>query len=335
VAISERTCRPLSAAFAEGRARLGFVPPVGNTTACYGEEASTQDSHCTNKDIVFKTSADGGLSWGPATPLPFAMANDTYFYSNPNGLVDPRSGIVWVLYAQCTVAAVYGHCVQVIAASKDDGATFAVMATPAHPMQIPGVSGGIITTSGRLLFPVDGTGVLYSDDGGVTWASGSPAPHQGENMIASLANGSTLVMTMRNSGFNDRLFYYSADGGLTWGGGFTSTMWDPNCQGSLIAVNTTRGGPYFLLFANPHYDGTLAPPPYNRLNVSVQASYDDGVTFTPLLQVYPGPSAYTTLLQLLPGGGPASCAILYEASTDVPVDFAAIRLTLFDCQTGA
>lgn len=327
-------------AVAEGRARAGFHPPGGDTSDCYGAGASAADYNCTNKDVVIKRSLDGGRSWGASAAVPLCLADAAFFYSDPQLLYVPARGALWLEYARCAVATHFRNCSLQLAVSADGGVTWSPRAAPPHAPTLSGTSGGILTSSGRLLFPNAGAGVFYSDDAGASWAAGAPVAdgagkaYRGENMVAELPDG-RLLMTMRRKN-NTRVLFTSADGGETWAGPAPQAVTDPDCQASLLATTSGGGGgkPRALLFANPHTSGLL-PYALGRQNVTVQRSVDGaGAVWTPLLLVRPGPSAYTALAQLAPSGA-ASCGILYEESADLPIDFRSIRFAAFDCDTGA
>lgn len=324
--------------FAEGRARDGFAPPAGDTKDCFGEGASAADWRCTNKDVVLKRSADGGRTWGAARAL--ALATEAYFYTNPQPLYDAARGAVWLLYMRCAAVAGGGNaflnCTTVLSSSTDAGATFGAPADVGPAQTSSGGFGGLVTAAGRLIFAAPSnakTGCLFSDDGGATWAWGAPpTPGGGENSIAELADGA-LLMTARHKN-NTRSLARSANGGATWAPNALMNVTDPDCQASLLAVATPADARP-LLFANPHTSGLL-PYATGRQNVTVQVSHDGGASFSPLLLVDDGPSAYTALAQLAPAGaGPRSCGVAYEESADLPVDFRSIRFVAFDCATGA
>jgi sialidase-1 len=316
-------------AFAEGRARLNFT--TGDTIDCYGEGASAFDWKCTNKDVVLKRSLTGGLTWLPVQVL--AQASATYFFSNPQPLIT-SAGTAFVQYSRCDSTHIppdgnsFTNCTAVLQRSEDMGATWSAPTLFPPTMHNAGGFGGLQLASGRLIFSLAGeTGCLYSDDGGKTWAFGQSPQHVAENQIAEVA-ANQLLMTSRGKN-NSRVLLRSSDGGLSWGPPQLQAVTDPNCQASMISVRTrSNSSSSFLLFANPHTSGLL-PYAEGRQNVTVQISYDAGLSWTPLLLIDQGPSAYTALAQLTPSGD--ACGILYEESGDLPVDFRSIRFVQFPC----
>ena len=106
---------------AEGRVSTDR-PYVGNASICYGQLASRHDGSCVDKDIVVKISKDEGTTWEPVQAI--TKSNATHFYSNPDLLLDTSTSAVWLIYYQCLVAEVYGHCVPLVTSSKDNGVTW-------------------------------------------------------------------------------------------------------------------------------------------------------------------------------------------------------------------
>ncbi len=128
---------------------------------------------------------------------------------------------------------------------------------------------------------------------------------------------------MRHTSGKDslRLYAFSSDGGESW----TSTgefkdLVEPICQGSMVSVTDRRGRPSrTLLFSNPSHSR-------NRVNMSLSVSHDDGRSWSRLLTVDEGPSAYSDLVML----GTDEAGLLYEAGSRHPYDgifFTRIRLT--------
>lgn len=195
---------PQLLACVEARARVGFVPPAGDTVDCYGEGASLDDWKCTNKDIACKLSNDGGASWGPLSVL--AEANDTHFYTNPQVLVDTSRGSTFIEYMRCLSPTNGGssflNCTSVLRRSDDAGRSWGPPSDVPPEQYSSGGFGGIVTSSGRLVFsPPSGksTGVLYSDDAGETFLWGQPLPHYGESEVAEVREASQVKVLLSSS----------------------------------------------------------------------------------------------------------------------------------------
>lgn len=165
----------------------------------------------------------------------------------------------------------------------------------------PGV--GIQTESGRLVVPVYATNsnvgvsqssaVIYSDDGGETWAMGETVndgvvnggtEHMtGGNMLTESQvvevktkdRGNALKLFCRNSGTGNVLIATSYDGGATWEDTFQKdeTLREPYCQLSIVPypypVEGYEGKQMFL-FANPNAG--------SRVNGTLRLGYYDPET---------------------------------------------------------
>ena len=310
-------------AFAEGRVATNR-PPVGNASVCYGALASGHDGMCVDKDIVYKRSYDGGASW--TTSVVLTHANETFFYSNPNAAVDPRTGRIHLLYARCRVAKIYGDCIDVISESIDNGESFGELHMyPNLNHGIGGPGGGWVvrhgsSTSwqGRVIFGKHGTGILYSDDAGREWRSGPNLMWHGENQIAETSNGS-LVMCMRRGQY-DAGIYRSDDGGMNWYEPIISpSLINANCQMSVTSFETKKT--VYLLLSHPN--SNVEPQPLGRQNMTVHYSDDMGSTWNVLAQVYEGPSAYSSIIQV----NETIAACLYERSEPpTPIDFESLYI---------
>ena len=300
-------------AFAEGRVAIDR-PAVGNASVCYGSPASKHDSSCVDKDIVYKRSYDAGATWTATVVL--TEANATYFYSNPNAAVDPRTGRVYLLYARCAVAKVYGDCVDVVRESNNDGETFGDSRLYEDlPLGIGGPGGGWVVRramgkpwQGRVLFPKHGKSFLYSDNEGVDWKAGLTLESFGENEIAETSNGS-LVMAIR-SGYAPA-FLRSDDGGAKWyRPDVITSLVNPNCQVSLTSFQTKSN--VYLLLSHPNTN--VEPQPLGRQNMTVHYSADMGTTWSVLVQIYEGSSAYSSVIQI----NETTAACFYERSESSP-----------------
>ena len=306
-------------AFAEGRVSTD-KPIVGNAKICYGDLASLLDSFCVDKDIVVKRSYDGGHSWTEVDVL--TNSNQTFFYSNPNAAVDP-DGRIYVSYSRCTVATYYNNCVDAIIQSDDNGETFS---SPEYLLTnrqgIGGPGGGWVVRyaegkpwQGRIVFGKHDISMLYSDDKGMSWRDGKTNGIGSESQIAEIANG-TLIACVRD-GYGP-LILNSTDGGISWDKIHTSPLMNPDCQMSLTSF--IQQDTITLLLSHANTD--LTPSPYGRLNMTIHAS-SDGITWQPLVVIYPGPSAYSSTIQY----NSTTAACLYERSDgEPPIDFDSMNI---------
>ncbi|WP_170164551.1 sialidase family protein [Sinomicrobium pectinilyticum] len=149
--------------------------------------------------------------------------------------------------------------------------------------------------------------VIYSDDHGVTWKSGNPAPkaQSGECTVAEMENGE-LMLNIRTSAANARRISTSDDGGQTWTDPQTVyALTDPHCQGSMVTSDTT---PYRLFFANAAST--------ERVNMTLKMSEDNGASWPKQKIIHPGPSAYSDLVII----SESEIGILYEGGEGRPYE---------------
>lgn len=148
--------------------------------------------------------------------------------------------------------------------------------------------------------------VIYSDNGGETWALGgtTPSDQVNECAVAELPDGA-LMLNMRNyNQSHNRRVALSRDGGISWGALTTdTTLVEPICQASLIAY-LGKKHPHCLAFSNPASSTS-------RIRMTVRLSYDGGNTWPKKRTLFEGPAAYSNLVAL-PNG---NLACLYEAGT--------------------
>ncbi|MBM3739874.1 MAG: exo-alpha-sialidase [Acidobacteria bacterium] len=151
------------------------------------------------------------------------------------------------------------------------------------------------------------TGVVYSDDNGLTWNAGrvitapSGSLEGSEAMVIETSDGS-LYLNLRVSDRKTRTVAWSKDGGSTWSpAAGDANLIDPVCQASIVRL-AEPGDPKRapILFANPAST--------RRENLTIRLSRDDAVTWPVSRLLNEGPSAYSDLAALQDG----TIGCLYE-----------------------
>ncbi len=261
-------------------------------------------------DLVMKHSVDGGDTW---SPLSVVSHDPGFTCGNPAPVYDTRSGklvLVWtknpasakesrILTGEDLPRAVW------VMDSRDEGATWSapveISATASKPewrWYATGPGHAIQLKSGRLLVPANHSlgpefsgwysHVIFSDDGGTTWATGGT--HEGftnESTVAELPDGRVYQNMRSYTGENRRRVSYSVDGGLTWSADQSDpALVEPVCQASVLG----DGVRFLLLFSNPANT--------KREKMTVRASTDGGATWPNAIELYAGPSAYSDLVFL-------------------------------------
>ena len=314
-------------------------------------------------EIHLRRSTDGGRSWSspqqvahlgerlPRNPHlpPGKQAKDfggpeEQTVNNPVAIAC-RDGTVHLLY--CVE---YTRCFHI--RSDDDGVSWSkpveitsafeafrseldwqAMATgPGHAIELK---------TGRLVVPFwmsnydpkakrdKGVGVVFSDDGGLTWQPGEIAIWDaGEPNVAELADGRVLLTARNGDPRSRRVSVISPNGASDWSSPrFIDELYEPGCMAGMVSHSgiTDSGGP-LLLFSNVQ---TTERAHSSRRNLTIHLSRDGGTTWPVSRVLEPGPSAYSDLA-ILPDGHVLCC---FEDGSGPPVqkrkrDWAYTRITL-------
>ena len=155
---------------------------------------------------------------------------------------------------------------------------------------------------GRLVIPCDHieatskryySHVIFSDDHGKSWHRGGSTPRDQVNecQVVELSHD-RLMLNMRNYDRSQplRRTSISNDGGMTWSDPVHApTLIEPICQAAIERMPaSTSSKPHIILFCNP-------ADARQRINMTVRASDDDGLSWPRSLTLYAGPSGYSDL----------------------------------------
>jgi len=319
------------------------IPALAVTTKdtilafCEGRKKNSTDAG--DIDLLIRRSTDNGETWSE----PAVMWDDgENTCGNPCPIVDAETGTIWLLgtwnrgddteHAIINSRSTDTRRVFAIS-STDDGRTWSKpeeitgnVKKPDWTWYATGPGSGIQITkgkhAGRLMAACDhieaGTKhhyshVVYSDDHGKTWKlGGRTANHEvNECEVVELIDG-RLMLNMRNldRSAQRRQKAFSRDGGITWEDqGFDHTLIEPVCQASMQRYSWPVGGrKSVILFSNPA--GT------QRANMTVRASFDEGITWPAQRSLHAGPSAYSDLAVLKNG----TVVCLYERGDRSPYE---------------
>lgn len=136
--------------------------------------------------------------------------------------------------------------------------------------------------------------VVYSDDNGHSWKVSDRAYSGGdEAKLMELTDGRVLI-SVRQTGA--RGFNHSANGGESWGSqGRWDCMKTNACNGDMLRVAATDHGDSRDILLHS------VPNSMERRNVSIFVSYDEGKTWQDPVQLFNGPSVYSSLTLLKNG----------------------------------
>lgn len=309
------------------------VQAPNGTLLAFAEGRRTGAGDTGDIDLVLKRSLDGGLSW---SPLEVIGDNGPNTFGNPCPVVDASTGTIWLFTTHNLgvdrESAIIDGTSQAsrtvwLMKSGDNGTTWSapvdVTATTKRDdwtWYATGPAVGIQTRTGRLVVPanhaeaptaIHRSHVLYSDDGGATWAIGGVSdPGTNESQIAELSDG-RLMLNMRNhpsKPANFRMVAFSADGGRTLSPAAPDpTLVEPPAQASLLRWPVADGAAR-LAFSNP--------AAATRVRMTVRLSRDDGRSWQTARVVHEGPSAYSSLVAL----SDEMLGVLYERGDRTPYE---------------
>jgi sialidase-1 len=240
-------------------------------------------------DLVMKRSADGGQTWSEMMVVR-QWESGVGKIGNATPVFDRETGVLHLFHIAGT-----GPLETWYTQSADGGLTFSTpenfgpgIVGPGHGIQI---AAGEYT--GRLLIPrhADGSSLaFYSDDHGDTWQASAPVGMGNESEIAETGDGRLIQVMRPNHPVSkphdplQAMFSFSDDGGQTW----ADSTPHPDLKTSICMAALIQGAAEKLLYAYPD-------DYYSRARMTVAQSTDQGVTFSPKLLIYAGPTGYSEL----------------------------------------
>jgi sialidase-1 len=294
-------------------------------------------------DLLLRRSSDQGATWS-APQLLWDDGPNTC--GNPCPVVDRTNGRIHLLMTRNLGTDQEARIIDQTSTesrsvwtmtSDDDGVTWStpreitsLVKAPDWTWYATGPGNGIQLRSkphaNRLVIPCDhieaGTKkyyshVIYSDDGGATWAIGgtTPTDQVNECAVAELHDGS-LLLNMRNYDRTQRTRAQSrsTDGGGSWSAvTHNPQLPEPICQASMISLDDGLR----LVFSNPASAS-------QRVGMTVRGSLDGGNTWSNGIILHKGPAAYSSLVGL----DEDSVGCLYECGDESPYE--RIRFQLVD-----
>jgi sialidase-1 len=264
-------------------------------------------------DIGLVRSTQGGKNWEPTRVI---MDMGTYGglpqeqngCSDPGIIVDRKTGDIfcfavwmngkpgkhqWVGDGSEAGFEIGKSAQFMMVRSQDDGLTWSKLENLTRKLKLadwkliaPSPQSGIQLDDGTLVMPVEGRNardaefstIMISRDHGQTWSVGSPSPTKTSECQAVLLGDGSIMLNARNEEPRERhrAVYSTRDLGRTWTAHSTNrnTLIEPNCNGSLLRFDYVEQGKprHVLLFANPQSQKA-------RVNHTIQASFDDGLTW--------------------------------------------------------
>eukprot|EP00039_Didymoeca_costata_P018385 m.333222 g.333222 ORF g.333222 m.333222 type:complete len:349 (+) comp17101_c0_seq1:2548-3594(+) len=288
-----------------------IVRTPNNSLLAFASGAHSCADGSVGYQVLARLSHNNGSSWTDVRGV-VGDYKTNGGYTAP--IVDKQRGVVFLMYNH-RLSEIW------IINSTDNGATWGVavnLTAVLGPLAV-GPPGGVQLSNGRLVQAVhgaQGTMVLYSDDGGLSWKKGAPVvfdpkvSNGGESQVVinSQRGAEALAMIIRVGTPNvlvNHALAESEDGGMTWSNATAvQGATGPTCEGSIAALNNGS-----LLLTAPHWPHWHSPADRREmtvwvLNRNISGQYN--VVSTNI--VWPGPAAYSSLLE------DGSC-MLFEGGT--------------------
>jgi sialidase-1 len=218
--------------------------------AAEGRSSTADDG---NVDIVLRSSTDLGATWAASATI---QDNGTNVAGNPVLVPDPANGKLHLLFVRQTAGDGAGHGATTrrpwYTYSTDDGATWATAVELTTVRESGwswyafGPARGVVLPNGRIVVPANHSDAIYgspyykahlvySDDGGATWAKSSAIGPLGANEMSLDVSGSGVLCTIRNTA-GSRLFMLSADGSTVADATAESDLAGNACQAGMVIM---------------------------------------------------------------------------------------------------
>lgn len=218
--------------------------------AAEGRSSTADDS---DVDIVLRSSTDLGATWAASA---VAQSNGSNIAGNPVLIPDPTNGKLHLLFMRQTAGdgAAHGSTTRRpwYTYSSDDGATWAAAVELTSIRESGwswyafGPGRGVVLPNGRLVAPANHSDAIYgspyykahlvySDDGGATWAKSSAFGPLGANEMSLDVVGDGVLCTLRNTA-GSRMFMLSADGSTVAEATVESDLAGNACQAGMVIL---------------------------------------------------------------------------------------------------
>lgn len=285
-------------------------------------------------NTVLRRSIDDGKTWSEMQTIVEFSGNEGA--GDPALLVDRKTNTVWLFFNYAkegigisTSQPGYGeNTIHIMAIkSDDDGLTWSkpiditksvkaeewrfVVSSPGHGIQL---KDGTLLQMAYYGLPKSVTWKMsafafYSKDHGKTWKRTEPIG-QGltEAMAVELENGQVMVnirnqVRFPNKKITKRAITFIADLTRPWSEvQYDTVLTEPSCQGSMIKLEVGESaGKDWLVFGNPAHH-------IERQNYTLRFSKNGGKEWATSLQLWPGGSMYSDIVELQNG----DFGVLYE-----------------------
>ncbi len=294
----------------------------GGTLLAFAEARRDSRADDGQIDLAVRRSRDHGATW---SDISVVFKEKGVTTSNPCLLADHANRTVVLLFCKNPAAAdeldiTAGRAERTVWVSRsaDDGVTWSEPADitrrvkradwtwyatgPGHGVQLPG--GRLVVACNHAVArnysqeDPHHAHLIYSDDGGSSWALGAVAPPRtGESQVAVLPDGSIYLNARGFRGPGYRAAAVSRDGGET----LTSFRWDKALREPVNTVDTVLPEPVGCQASITTAGRKLlytGPAAETRARLTLRTSDDGGVTWPGARLLCEGPAAYSDLAVL-------------------------------------
>lgn len=299
------------------------VTNSGTIIAVADARVSSDTDLPNNIQLAMRRSTDGGNTW--STPKIIVHAPTTSEGTGDSSiLVDRATGRVFLFYNYGPPGIGFNNAtasgsnsatdtkslhVQYVT-SDDDGQTWSSLVDlnpsvkdPSWVSLFASSGHGIQLSGGRLVQPLvykDSAGTehaadIYSDDNGSTWRTSASAGTGVNESKAIERSTGTVTQNLRPNTAGHRIYADSTDQATTFGSEYTTSLLDPGCNADELSylkptdVGTTHTP---LRTATAIYSGNNNST--SRINLTVQASTDDGASWPHSALLQGGTAGYST-----------------------------------------
>lgn len=315
-----------------------IIKAPDNSLLAFAEARKKNSADSGDIDLVMRKSTDWGNTW---SPIQIIWDDGENTCGNPSPVVDLTTGRIWLFLTwndgrdiEKNIENRRSHNTRrvYVLFSDDSGQSWSKPVDMTTSVKFPewtwyatgpchGIQKSKLPHKNRLIIPanhkkiVNEAGnvsvksyshVIYSDDNGASWHIGGTVYPDGgnESSVVELSDG-RVMLNMRSYHKTDscRSMAISENAGITWSKRrMQKELIEPRCQGSILSYSSDSLLNE-LYFSNPHS--------FNRNNLSILRSLDNGESWSLLSVVEKNSAAYSDMVLL----NNDTIGILYECGS--------------------
>ncbi len=307
-----------------------ITAPNGDLIALADQRVNSCGDLKSNSDIniVMRRSTDNGKNWSEIEAIVDYPKGQSA--SDPSMIVDKQTGNIIMFFNYMDLTNEKGIFYLKYTISSDNGKTWTspvditsqITKSDWHnDFKFITSGGGTQTKDGKLLHTIvnleKGLFVFFSSDHATTWhLIDNPILPADESKIIELED-KTWIINSRVNGMGYRYTHFSTDNGQNWTSKAEKSLVDPGCNADFIKYNITKRekSKEAMLFLNANSSS-------KRENLCLKISYDNGITWKILKEVYPNKAAYSSMTILKNG----DIGIIFEKDNYQEIAFVRLKV---------